>query len=150
MQVAHIFAQRGHCYRFCKKVDLEQNDWTWSKMISFKVVNNIAIPSYFASTFVKQKEIAYIISTLQMARAPSSLKSKVEIVLDVSCFNLAPCMAIMFHAHSLHLPKVTTRINNGGKFKQNIIIKCGWNATKKFYVKLIIVQISQFGASVGN
>ncbi len=37
-------------------------------MISFKVVNNIAIPSYFVFTFIKKKEIANIISALQMAQ----------------------------------------------------------------------------------
>jgi hypothetical protein len=47
-----------------------------SKMISFKVVNNIAIPSCFDFTFVTKKEIINIISALQMAQAQSSLKSK--------------------------------------------------------------------------
>ncbi len=35
------------------------------------------------------------ISALQMAQALSSSKSMVEIGLDVSCLNLAPCMAII-------------------------------------------------------
>jgi len=46
------------------------------KMISFKVVNNIAIPSCFDFTFVMKNEITNIISALQMAQAQSSLKSK--------------------------------------------------------------------------
>jgi hypothetical protein len=119
-------------------------------MISFKVVNNIAIPSYFVSTFIKKKEFAYIILALQMAQALCSLKSKVEIILDVSCFNLAPRMAITFHVHPLHLPRVTAMTNNGGKFKQNITIKCGWDATNNLNAKFMIVQISQFGASMGS
>ncbi len=70
--------------------------WTMSKTTSLKVMNNVTNPSCFISTFVKKKEIATIISTLQMAQVACSLKSKVEIILDVSRFNLAPRMAIMF------------------------------------------------------
>jgi hypothetical protein len=87
--------------------------WTRSKMTSLKVMNNITNPSYFISTFVKKKKIIAIISTLQMAQATSSPKSKVEIVLDVSHFN-TPCMAIMFFVHSLHFPRVTDKTNNEG------------------------------------
>ncbi len=61
--------------------------WIRSKMTSLKVVN-ITNPSYFISTFVTK--IIAIISTLQMAQAISSPKSKVEIVLDVSRRNLTP------------------------------------------------------------
>ncbi len=139
----HIHTKGGVVIDFAKR-------WTWSKMISFKVVNNIAIPSYFVSTFIKKKEIVGIISTLQMAQAPNFLKSKVEIILNVSFFNLASRMAIMFHVHSLHLLIMTARTNNGGEFKQNITIKCGWNATNNLNGKLIIVQIFQFGASMGS
>jgi hypothetical protein len=52
-------------------------------------MNNITIPSCFISTFVKKKEIAALILALQMTQTPSSLKNKVEIVLDVSHFNFA-------------------------------------------------------------
>jgi hypothetical protein len=41
------------------------------------------------------------------------LKSKVEIILDVSCFNLAPRMAIMLLIHSL-LIRLTIGIDNKG------------------------------------
>jgi hypothetical protein len=76
-----------------------------------------------------------------MAQVAYFLKSKVEIILDVSHFNLAPHMATMFPIHSLHLPKVIVESNNRGEFKQNITIKCGWNVTNIFNAKLIIVQI---------
>ncbi len=56
-----------------------------------------------------------------MAQAVNSSKTKVEIILDVSHLNLAPCMAIMFLIHALHLPKVTIGTNNKGEFKQIII-----------------------------
>jgi len=61
--------------------------WIGSKMTSLKVMN-ITNPSYFISTFVTK--IIAIISTLQIAQATSSPKSKVEIVLDVSRLNLTP------------------------------------------------------------
>jgi len=77
-------------------------------------MNNITIPSCFISTFVKKKEIAALISALQMTQTPSSLKNKVEIVLDVSHFNFAPHMAIMLPIHSLHLAKLIVKIDNGG------------------------------------
>jgi len=59
-----------------------------------------------------------------MAQTLSLLKSKVEIVLDVSCINLAPHMSIMLHVHSLHLVRLIVGIDKE-EFKQNIIIKCG-------------------------
>ncbi len=74
-------------------------------MSSLKVMNNVTNPSYFISTFVKKKEITTIISALQMAQIAHFLKSKVKIVFNVSHFNLAPRMAIMFHAHSCIYPK---------------------------------------------
>jgi hypothetical protein len=65
-------------------------------------MNNIAIPSYFISTFVKKKKIANIILTLQMAQTWNFLKSKAKIVLDVAvltlhhawplCFMSIPCI----------------------------------------------------------
>jgi hypothetical protein len=83
-----------------------------------------------------------------MAQAVNFLESKVEIVLDVSHLNLAPCMAIMFLVHALHLPKVTVRTNNRGKFKQIIIIKFDRNAMNILNAKLVIIQIFQLGASM--
>jgi hypothetical protein len=66
------------------------------------------------------------ISTLQMAQALSSPKSMVEIGLDVSHFNLTPCMAIIiFLIHSLHLPKMIVDTNKKREFKQNITFQCG-------------------------
>jgi hypothetical protein len=78
-----------------------------------------------------------------MAQAVSSLKVQVEIIFNVNHFNLVPRMAIMFPIHSLHLTIVTIRINKRGQFKQNITMKCGWNARNNFNTKIIIVQISQ-------
>jgi hypothetical protein len=69
-------------------------------------VNIVTIPSCFLSTFVKKNKIANIISALQMAQAPSSLKCKIELIFYVSCLNLTPRMAIMFLVYCLHLPKV--------------------------------------------
>jgi hypothetical protein len=77
-----------------------------------------------------------------MTQTPSSLKNKVEIVLEISCFNFAPRMAIMLLIHSLHLAKLIVKIDNKGGFKQNIAIKCGWNAMNIFNAKFIIVQLS--------
>jgi hypothetical protein len=48
-----------------------------------------------------------------MAQAMNSMKSKVEIIFDVSHLNLAPRMAIMFPIHSLQLPIVTIMTNKG-------------------------------------
>jgi hypothetical protein len=76
-------------------------------------VNNIATPNYFVSTFIKKKEITSIILTLQMAQTTNSSKVQVEIVIDVSHFNLVPCMAIMFPIHSLHLTKMIIGTNLG-------------------------------------
>jgi hypothetical protein len=112
-----------------------------SKTTSLKVVAN---QNCFVFTFVKKKEIITIILTLQMAQVASFPKSKVEIIIDVSHFNLAPHMATMFPIHSLHLPKVIVKTNNRGEFKQNITIKCSCNATNILNAKLIIVQIFQF------
>jgi hypothetical protein len=78
-----------------------------------------------------------------MTQTPSSLKSKVEIVLDVTCLNFAPRIAIMLPIHSLHLAKLIVEINKG-EFKQNITIRCGWNVMNIFNVKFIIVQLFQF------
>jgi hypothetical protein len=75
---------------------------------------NVTNPSYFIFTFVKKKEIATIILTLQMVQAMSFMKSKVEIVFDVSHFNFAPHMAIMFPIHFLQLLIVTIMTNKGG------------------------------------
>jgi hypothetical protein len=44
--------------------------WTMSKTTSLKVVDNVANPNCFISTFIKKKKIASIIPALQMA--PSS------------------------------------------------------------------------------
>jgi len=85
--------------------------WIGSKMTSLKVMN-ITNPSYFISTFVTK--IIAIISTLQIAQATSSPKSKVEIVLDVSRLNLTPWMTIMFSVHSLHFLKVIDGTNDRG------------------------------------
>ncbi len=93
-----INIEKGAITHFSKR-------WTRSKMSSLKVMNNVTNPSYFISTLVKKKEITTIISTLQMAQITHFLKSKVEIVLNVSHFNIAPRMAIMFHAHSCIYPK---------------------------------------------
>jgi hypothetical protein len=71
-----------------------------SKTTSLKVMNNVTNPSCFVSTFVEKKEITTFILALQMAQVTCSPKSKVEIILDVSRFNLAPPMAIMFPIHS--------------------------------------------------
>jgi hypothetical protein len=49
-----------------------------------------------------------------MAQATSSLKIQIEIILNVSRFDLIPHMAIMFRVHSLHLTKVTIGIDKGG------------------------------------
>jgi hypothetical protein len=89
---------------------------------------------------------SFDILTLQMAQALSSLKITVKISLDVSHLNLAPCTAIIiFLIHSLHLPR---KIDNKGEFKQNITFKCGQNAMNILNAKLIIIQISQLGASM--
>jgi hypothetical protein len=89
------------------------------------------------------------ILALQMAQALNSLKSIIEIGLDVSCLNLAPCMAIIiFFIHSLHLPKMIVNIDNEGEFKQNITFKYGQNVVNILNAKLIIVQIFQLGASL--
>ncbi len=137
----HIHIEGDVITNFTKK-------WTRNKTISFKVMNKIATPSCFVFTFVKKKEITSIISTLQMAQASSCLKSKFEIVFDVSCVDLASHLAIMFLVHSLHPPKMTVETKNGGEFKKKITIKCGQNATSILNVKLIIIQISQFRNSV--
>ncbi len=55
---------------------------------------------------------------------------------------------------SLSIPyiclEMNTRLTNGGDFKQNITIKCGWNATKILNAKVIIVQIFQFRTNMCN
>jgi hypothetical protein len=84
------------------------------RTISLKLINNVIIPNYFISTFVNKKEIIGIISTLQMAQATSFSKVQVEIVLNVSHFNLVPHMVIIFPIHSLHLTKVTVGTNKRG------------------------------------
>jgi hypothetical protein len=92
-------------------------------MTSLKVVNNVANPNYFISIVVKKKKIIGIIPALWMDQAAHFLKSMVEITFYVSHFNLAPCMAIMFLVHSLHLPlEWLSRLTRGGEFKQNITI----------------------------
>jgi hypothetical protein len=78
-----------------------------------------------------------------MAQATNLPKSKVEIIIDISHFNLTTQMATMFPIHSLHLPKVIIDTNNRGEFKQNIIITCSWNAMNILNAKFIIVQIFQ-------
>jgi len=84
------------------------------RTISLKFINNVVIPNYFISTFVNKKKIIGIILALQMTQSTSSLKVQVEIVLDVSHFNLLPHMVIMFPIHSLHLTKVTVGTNKKG------------------------------------
>jgi hypothetical protein len=49
-----------------------------------------------------------------MAQATRSPKSNVEIIFYVSHFNFAPCMAIMFLVHYLHLPGMIVRTENKG------------------------------------
>jgi hypothetical protein len=105
-------------------------------------MNNATTPNCFISTFVKKKEITSIILTLQMAQATSSLKVQVEIIFDVSHFNLVQHMAIMFPICSLHLIRIIVETNKRGEYKQNITIKCGWNARNNLNTKTIIVQIS--------
>ncbi len=84
------------------------------RTISLKFINNVVIPNYFISTFVNKKEFIGIILALQMAQSTSSSKVQIEIVLDVSHFNLVPHMVIMFPIHSLHLTKVTVGTNKRG------------------------------------
>jgi hypothetical protein len=83
-----------------------------------------------------------------MAQAVNSLKSKVEIILDVSCLDLTLCMAIMFLVHALLLSIVTVGTTNKGEFKQNTIIECGQNAMNIFNEKFIIIQIFQLRNSM--
>ncbi len=45
--------------------------------------------------------------------------------------------------NSLHLARMATWIINKGEFKENITIKCGWNARSIFNPKCIIIQLSQ-------
>jgi len=97
-------------------------------------MNIVTIPSYFVSTSINKKKIIAIILALQMAQTPSTLKSKVEIVLDVSCINLAPHVAIMLIVHSLHLIKLIVGIDKE-ELKQNITIKCGWNAMNNLNIR---------------
>jgi hypothetical protein len=80
---------------------------------------------------LKKKKIIAIISALQMAQTPSTLKSKVEIVLDVSCINLAPRMAIMLLVCSLHLVRLIVGIDKE-EFKQNITIKMWLECNEQF------------------
>jgi hypothetical protein len=56
---------------------------------------------------------------LQMTQTPCFLKSKVEIILDVSHLNLTPCMVIMLLIHSLHLVRLIVEIltTNGSSNK---------------------------------
>jgi len=105
-------------------------------------MNNVATPNCFISTFVKKKEITSIILTLQMAQTTSSLKVHVEIIFDVTHFNLVQHMAIMFPIHSLHLIRMNVETNKRGEYKKNITIKCGWNARNNLNTKTIIVKIS--------
>ncbi len=67
-------------------------------MISLKLMNNIAIQNYFIFTFVKKREIASIILTLQMAQVVSFLKVQVEIVFIVNHLNRAT------HGHHVSCP----------------------------------------------
>jgi hypothetical protein len=53
--------------------------------------------------------------------------------------NLAPRMAIMFHVHSLHLPRMTIGPNNMGEFKQDITTNSTQNATNILNAKVIII-----------
>jgi hypothetical protein len=87
-------------------------------------MNNVTTPSCLIFTSIKKKKKVTIILGLQMAQTPSPLKIKVEIVLDVSCINLAPRMAIMLLVHSLHLVRQIVGVDKE-EFKQNITIKCG-------------------------
>jgi hypothetical protein len=48
-------------------------------------------------------------------------------------------MAIMFPIRSLHLIRMIVETNKRGEFKQNITIKCGWNARNNLNTKIIIV-----------
>jgi hypothetical protein len=94
-----------------------------AKQFPFKT-SDVTTPSYFIFTSIKKKKIVAIILALQMAQTLSPLKSKVEIILDVSCINLVPHVAIMLPVHSLHLVRLIVGIDKE-EFKQNITIKCG-------------------------
>jgi hypothetical protein len=88
--LSHIFLRvLDVIHASCTQINIERGVithfakwWIMSKTTSLKVMNNVTSPSCFISRFVKKKEIATIISALQMAQVASSLKSKVEIILD--------------------------------------------------------------------
>jgi hypothetical protein len=115
MQATHRFSHKGALLQILQKGGLR------AKKIPFKIISNVIAPGCFIFTSIKKKKIVAIILALQMAQTLSPLKSKVEIVLDVSCINLAPRMAIMLHVHSLHLVRLIVEINKE-EFKQNITI----------------------------
>jgi hypothetical protein len=63
-----------------------------------------------------------------MTQTPYHVKNKVEIIFDVCHFDLPPIMAIGLPIHSLHITKMAMWIINEGEFKDNINIKCRYNA----------------------
>jgi hypothetical protein len=67
-----------------------------------------------------------------MTQAPCPTKSKVEIIFDIGRFDLAPRMTIILYVHPLDLTIMVIRIFNLWEFKENIPIKCCWNARNIF------------------
>jgi hypothetical protein len=53
-----------------------------------------------------------------MIQAPCPVKSKVEIILDIGCFNLAPRITIILSIHPLHLTIMIIYIFNLCEFKK--------------------------------
>ncbi len=85
-----------------------------------------------------------------MIQAPCPVKSKVEIILDIGCFNLAPRITIILSIHPLHLTIMIIYIFNLWEFKKGIPIKCCWNARNIFNAKCTIVDLCQFGSGMGG
>jgi hypothetical protein len=85
-----------------------------------------------------------------MTQAPCPMKSKVENILDIGCFDLAPRMTIIHFVHPSHLTIMAIQIFNLWEFKKNIPIKCCWNARNIFNAKCIIDDLSQLGGGMGG
>jgi hypothetical protein len=71
-----------------------------------QTMNNVANPSNFIGVSIQHQIIVEVVSTFQMTQITCHVESKVEIILDIGHFDLAPRMTIILSIHSLHLTKM--------------------------------------------
>jgi len=105
MHATHVSTQKGRGGTNLAK-------WqTWTRCLFVEMKDNVTSPSHFIAIIVKEEIFAFVITTLQMTKAPCLFESKIEVIIYVHHLHLTP-------SYFLSIPCIWPKCHMGFQLKE--------------------------------